>query len=51
MQKIIRSSQPFYTLSFVPAPAKKPDEFHSIELKVDKPGLNTKTLWGYYTRQ
>lgn len=49
--QITKSADPFYTLSFVPPAAEKPDEFHSIDIKVNKPGLNVNTRWGYYTRQ
>ncbi|WP_446745629.1 VWA domain-containing protein [Silvibacterium acidisoli] len=48
--KVIRSSESFYTLSFMP-PAAKPNEFHAIEIKMNKPGLKANARPGYYTSQ
>jgi VWFA-related protein len=40
----------YYTLSFVYPPADHPDEYHSLEIKVDKPGLIARTRTGYYAQ-
>jgi VWFA-related protein len=40
----------YYTLSFIYPPADHPDEFHSLEIKVDKPGLIARTRTGYYAQ-
>jgi VWFA-related protein len=40
----------FYTLTIDAAPADKPDEFHSIDVKVETPGLTARTRNGYYTQ-
>jgi VWFA-related protein len=40
----------YYTMSFIYPPADHPDEFHSLEIKVDKPGLTARTRMGYYAQ-
>ena len=40
----------FYVLSFETVPTERPDEYHSLELKVDKPGLIARTSAGYYAQ-
>ncbi len=40
----------FYTLSFDSPPADHPDEYHALEVKVDKPGLKARTRTGYYAQ-
>ncbi len=38
----------YYTMTFEAPPADGPNEYHSLELKVDKPGLVARTRMGYY---
>jgi VWFA-related protein len=38
----------FYTLSFVPPIAVEPHEYHSLQVRVDKPGSVVHTNTGYY---
>lgn len=40
----------FYTLSFDSPPADNPNEYHKIEVRVDKPGLTARTRTGYYAQ-
>jgi VWFA-related protein len=40
----------YYTLSFEAPPADHPNEYHSLEVKVDKPGLIARTRTGYYAQ-
>lgn len=40
----------YYTLSFIYPPADHPDEYHSLEVKVDKPGFIARTRTGYYAQ-
>jgi VWFA-related protein len=40
----------YYTLAFDAVPADHPDEYHSLEVKVDKPGLIARTRTGYYAQ-
>lgn len=51
IESAVKVADPVYTLSFSTPVSSKPDEFHSIEVKVNKPGITAKTGWGYYTRQ
>lgn len=47
----IADAEAFYILSFDSAPAKEPDEFHSLEVRVDDPGLKVRTNTVYYAAQ
>jgi len=40
----------YYVLSVDPLPADGPNDFHSIEIKIDKPGLTARTRVGYYAQ-
>jgi VWFA-related protein len=40
----------YYTIAFDGIPTERPDEYHSLELKVDKPGLIVRTTAGYYAQ-
>jgi VWFA-related protein len=40
----------YYTLSFDSNPAAHPDEYHDIQVKIDKPGLAARTRMGYYAQ-
>ncbi len=40
----------YYTLSFTYPPADHPNEYHSVEVKIDKPGLIARTRTGYYAQ-
>lgn len=40
----------FYALSFDGLPGDGPNEYHAIEVKVDKPGLTARTRSGYYAQ-
>jgi VWFA-related protein len=40
----------WYTVSFDPARADEADTWHSIEVKVDKPGVTVRTRNGYYAQ-
>jgi hypothetical protein len=41
----------YYVLSFDTAPAGAPSEYHSLEVKVDKPGMTVRTNTMYYAEQ
>ena len=53
--KLIRScledSRAFYTLSFDSPPADHPNEYHSLQIKISKPGLSAHTRTGYYAQR
>lgn len=40
----------YYVLTFDTAESKKPNEYHSIEVKVDKPDVVARTRTGYYAQ-
>jgi VWFA-related protein len=40
----------FYVLSFNSSPADKPDEYHTISVTIDKPGVTARTRTGYYSQ-
>ena len=46
----VRDYKAFYTISFEAPPADHPDEYHTLEVKVDKPGLTARTRTGYYAQ-
>jgi VWFA-related protein len=50
LQRCLADAQAYYELSFDPAPADRRDEYHSLEIQVDKPGLTARTRQGYYAQ-
>jgi VWFA-related protein len=50
LQKCFTDIAPYYEISFVPAAAERPDEYHSLEVKVSKSGLTAHTRQGYYAQ-
>jgi VWFA-related protein len=50
LHQCLADSQAYYELSFDPSPADRRDEYHSLEIKVDKPGLTARTRQGYYAQ-
>ncbi len=46
----LRDARSYYTLSFDSAAAKRPDEYHSLQVKIDKPKLVARTRTGYYAQ-
>jgi VWFA-related protein len=46
----LKDANAFYTLSFDSPPADHPDEYHTLEVKVDKPGVKARTRTGYYAQ-
>jgi VWFA-related protein len=44
----VREANAFYTLSFDPAPAVNPDEYHDLKVVVHQPGTTVRTNTGYY---
>lgn len=40
----------YYIMSFTAPPADGPNEYHALEIKLDKPGLKARTLTGYYAQ-
>jgi VWFA-related protein len=46
----IQDAGAFYTISFDPAHASQPNEYHDLKLEIDKPGLTAHTSTGYYNQ-
>jgi VWFA-related protein len=46
----VSDADAFYVLSFDSARADHANEFHALEVKVDKPGLTARTRMGYYAQ-
>jgi VWFA-related protein len=46
----VADANSYYSLSFDSSPAAHPDEYHDIQVKVDRPGLVVRTQMGYYSQ-
>lgn len=46
----LKDAKAYYTISFIYPPADHPDEYHSLEVKVNKPGVVARTSTGYYAQ-
>jgi len=46
----LEDAKAFYTISFESPPADRANEYHALEVKVDKPGLKARTRTGYYAQ-
>jgi hypothetical protein len=50
MQRCLKDAQNAYELTFVAPPSEKPMEYHTLEVKVDRPGATARTTAGYYSQ-
>jgi len=50
LQKSFSDMAPYYEISFEPAAAERPDEYHHFEVKIAKPGLTARARQGYYAQ-
>lgn len=48
LNNCIEDANAYYTISFDPPRADHPNEYHHLEVKVDKPGLQVRTRAGVY---
>lgn len=46
----VADAKSYYSLTSDSNPAGHPDEYHDVQVKIDKPGLITRTRMGYYAR-
>jgi VWFA-related protein len=46
--RCLLDAKSWYEIGFDPMPPDKPDEYHHIEVKVDRPGVVARTRDGYY---
>ena len=44
----IQDANSYYSISFQPPHARRPNEYHALKLKVDKPKVTVRTNTGYY---
>lgn len=49
IQRCLNEVQYWYGIAFDPLPADKPNKYHQIQIKLDKPGLVARTRTGYYS--
>ena len=50
LQTCMADTAAYYQLSFAPAVAEHPDEYHHIEVRVATPGFTARTREGYYAQ-
>ncbi|MFZ0745254.1 MAG: VWA domain-containing protein [Terracidiphilus sp.] len=50
IDQCIADAESYYVLTFNPPPADRPNEYHSVEVKVDKPRLTARTRTVYYSQ-
>jgi VWFA-related protein len=50
LQHAVQQTADCYEISFVPAPGEHDNEYHELQLKVNRPGLTAHTTAGYYAR-
>ncbi len=48
--KCVADATNYYILTFEGLPGDGPNEYHALQVKVDKPGLTTRTRYGYYAQ-
>lgn len=48
LDTVSRDTDDYYTLTFEAPPADHRNEYHEVQLKVDKPGAKVRTTTGYY---
>jgi VWFA-related protein len=50
IETCVRDANTYYILSFAPEPADGPNDYHNIQVKIDRPKLKAQTLAGYYAQ-
>ena len=50
IETCVRDANSYYILSFAPEPADGPYDYHTIQVKIDRPRLKAQTLAGYYAK-
>jgi VWFA-related protein len=50
LQRAVSQTEACYEISFVPSPGEHDNEYHDLQLKVNRPGLSAHTTAGYYAR-
>lgn len=47
----VAEANAYYTVTFAPAAADHPNEYHDLQVKISKPGLTARTRTGYYAQR
>ncbi len=50
IEDCVEDARAFYTVSFDPPHAAKPDEYHDLTMQIETPGLSARTNTGYYNQ-
>lgn len=50
LKDCLSDGEQYYSIAFDPAPSKARDEYRSIEVKVDRPGVTVRASTGYYAQ-
>jgi VWFA-related protein len=50
IDQCVADASAYYVLSFKPAVAAHPDEYHDLSIQIDKPGLKARTRTSYYAQ-
>jgi VWFA-related protein len=50
MATCVADADSYYVLTFIPAAASKPDEYHALDVIVEKPGVTVRTRTLYYNQ-
>lgn len=50
MKKVTDDAASYYVITVAPSPGEHPQEYHQIEVRVDRPGLIARTRQGYYAQ-
>ena len=50
VRECLKTSAPYYEISFDPPPSKQAGEYHRLEIKLAETDLTARTLQGYYAR-
>ena len=50
LKRCLSDTESWYEITFSMPPAERPDEYHHIEIRLDKPGLTARTRDGYYAQ-
>lgn len=50
LQHAVQQTKDCYEVSFVPAPGEHDNEYHEVQIKMNRPGLTAHTTAGYYAR-
>ncbi len=50
LQNCLRDADAYYEVTFESGPADKPNEYHSLQVRIARPGLSARTRQGYYSQ-